>query len=84
LVREIAERVTPRVTPDGAELWNVRFQSTALEALQEAAEQFVTGVLSDAYRLTLHAHRVTIHPKDIQLVLELRGDTPLSSLGPGM
>jgi histone H3 len=80
LVRQIADDVTPRVTRDGAELWNVRFQGVAMEALQEAAEQFLTGVLSDAYRLTLHANRVTIEPKDVRLVLELRGDKPLSSI----
>jgi histone H3 len=83
LVREIADKVTAGGTQQGgAEFWNARFQSNAIEALQEASEQFITGLLSDAYRITLHAKRVTISPKDIRLVLELRGDTPLSSIGP--
>ena len=37
-----------------------RFQSTALGALQEAAEYYLVGLFEDANLLAIHAKRVTI------------------------
>lgn len=51
-----------------------RMQSTALLALQEAAEAYLTDLFDDSYHLALHAHRVTLMVKDLQLALRLRGD----------
>ncbi|XP_058060116.1 histone H3-like centromeric protein A [Anopheles bellator] len=45
-----------------------------LVCLQEAAEIYVVQVFEDAYRCTLHRGRVTLLPKDMQLVLFIRGD----------
>ena len=64
LVREITHD-----TKDG-----VRFQSAALEALQCAAEAFLVGLFEDTNLCALHAKRVTIMPKDMQLARRLRGE----------
>ncbi|XP_052864454.1 histone H3-like centromeric protein A [Anopheles cruzii] len=45
-----------------------------LLCLQEAAEIYVVQVFEDAYRCTLHRGRVTLLPKDIQLVLFIQGN----------
>ncbi|XP_071435846.1 histone H3-like centromeric protein A isoform X2 [Pithys albifrons albifrons] len=50
-----------------------RWQSMAILALQEAAEAFTVRLLEDAYLCTLHARRVTLFPKDLQLARRLRG-----------
>ncbi len=46
---------------------DLRMQSTALLALQEAAEAYLVGLFNDTNECTLHAKRVTIMPKDMQL-----------------
>ena len=53
---------------------DIRLQSTAILALQEAAECYVVGLFCDAYLCTIHAKRVTIFPKDIQLARRIRGE----------
>ncbi len=51
------------------------FQSTAvLLALQEAAEAYLIKLLEDANWCAIHAKRVTIMPKDIQLARRIRGE----------
>lgn len=52
----------------------VRFQSTAIQALQEAAEAHLVGLFEDANRCAIHAHRVTIMQKDMKLARKIRGD----------
>lgn len=64
LVREIAQDF---------EL-NFRFQKTAVDALQEASEAFLVGLFEDTNLCALHAKRVTIMPKDMQLARRIRGD----------
>ena len=51
-----------------------RFQSTALMALQEAAEAYLVGVFEDTNLCAIHAKRVTIFPKDLQLARRIRGE----------
>eukprot|EP00697_Spironema_sp_BW2_P013882 gnl/Spiro4/4180_TR2093_c0_g1_i1.p2 gnl/Spiro4/4180_TR2093_c0_g1~~gnl/Spiro4/4180_TR2093_c0_g1_i1.p2 ORF type:complete len:140 (-),score=29.83 gnl/Spiro4/4180_TR2093_c0_g1_i1:88-507(-) len=64
LVREIAQDFK-------AEL---RFQSTAIMALQEASEAYLVGLFEDTNLCAIHAKRVTIMPKDIQLARRIRGE----------
>ena len=52
----------------------VRFRSTVIAALQEAAENFIVGLFEDVNLLAVHAKRVTIMPRDIRLALRIRGD----------
>ena len=53
---------------------NARFQSGAIMALQEASEAYLVGLLEDANLCAVHAKRVTIMPKDIQLAHRTRGE----------
>ena len=52
----------------------LRFQANALLALQEAAESYLTGLFEDANLCAIHAKRVTIMPKDMQLARRIRGE----------
>lgn len=51
-----------------------RFQSNALLAIQEAAEAYVTSLFEDANLCAIHAHRVTVMKKDLDLSRRIRGD----------
>ena len=53
---------------------DLRFQSTALLALQEAAEAHLVGVAEDANLCAIHINRVTLFPRDLQLARRLRGE----------
>ena len=53
---------------------DIRFQSAALGALQEAPEAYLVGLFEDTNLCALHAKRVTIMPKDIQLARRIRGE----------
>ncbi|XP_020405898.2 histone H3.2 [Zea mays] len=64
LVREIAQDFKT----------DLRFQSSAVAALQEAAEAYLVGLFEDTNLCAIHAKRVTIMPKDIQLARRIRGE----------
>ena len=51
-----------------------RFQSAAIGALQEASEAYLVGLFEDTNLCAIHAKRVTIMPKDIQLARRIRGE----------
>jgi histone H3 len=53
---------------------DLRFQSHAVLALQEAAEAYLVGLFEDTTVVAAHAKRVTIMPKDIQLARRIRGE----------
>jgi histone H3 len=53
---------------------DLRFQSNAVSALQEAAEAYLVGQFEDTYLCAIHSNRVTIMPKDIQLARRIRGE----------
>jgi len=64
LVREIAQDYKT----------DLRFQSNAVLALQEAAEAYLVSLFEDTNLCAIHAKRVTIMPKDIQLARRIRGE----------
>src|ERR1041384_673728 len=66
LCREVTEDLRP-----GA---GIRYQVIALGALQEAAEAYLIGLFEDTNLCAIHAKRVTIMPKDIQLARRIRGE----------
>ncbi len=43
-------------------------------ALQEAAEAYLVGLFEDSNLCAIHAKRVTIMAKDIQLARRIRGE----------
>lgn len=54
---------------------NLRFQTSAVMALQEASEAYLVGLFEDTNLCAIHAKRVTIMPKDIRLARRIRGET---------
>merc|ERR1712199_9821 len=64
LVREIAQDYKS----------DLRFQASAILALQEASEAYLVGLFEDTNLCAIHAKRVTIMPKDIQLARRIRGE----------
>jgi histone H3 len=64
LVREIAQDFKS----------DLRFQSDAMDALQEGSEAYLVGLFEDTNLCAIHAKRVTIFPKDIQLARRIRGE----------
>lgn len=64
VVKEVARDFNP----------DLRFQSTALLALQEAAESYLVHLFEDTNLCAIHAKRVTIMPKDLQLARRIRGE----------
>ena len=64
VVREIAQQFKS----------DLRFQSQAVLALQEATEAYLVGLFEDTNLCAIHAKRVTIMPKDMQLARRIRGE----------
>lgn len=64
LIREILQACSLTVS---------RITPPALIALQESSEMYITHLLADSYRCTIHRARVTLTAKDIQLARYLRG-----------
>ena len=58
----------------GTPSMQLRFQSTAIAALQEAAKNFIVGLFEDVNLLAVCAKRVTVMPRDIRLALRICGD----------
>ena len=57
------QRLIREVTQDFK--MNLRFQYSAIMALQEATEAFLVGLFEDTNLCAIHAKCVTIMPKDI-------------------
>jgi len=66
-------RVVREISLDHAPL-GVRFAASAIEALREAAEAYMVHLFEDVNMCAMHAKRVTILPKDLQLALRIRGE----------
>ena len=52
----------------------IKFQSMALLALKESAEAYLVRLFEDTNLCAIHAKRVTIMPKDIQLARRIHGE----------
>lgn len=68
-VREIALSLLPAAQQAAG----IRWQSQAIQALQEASEAFLVHLFEDTNLCAIHAKRVTIMQKDIQLARRIRG-----------
>ena len=64
LTQEIGQQFLP----------GVRFQGTAVMALQEAAEAYLVSLFKDGNLYVIHAKRVTLMPKDLQLAKRIRAE----------
>ncbi len=63
VVREIAQQFK----------FDLRWQPLAVEALQEAAEAVLVRLFEDANLCAIHARRVTVQPRDMQLAKRIHG-----------
>ncbi|CAI9271841.1 unnamed protein product [Lactuca saligna] len=61
-VKEISNYIAPEVT---------RWQAEALQALQEAAEDYIVQLFEDSMLCSIHAKRVTLMKKDMELARRL-------------
>ena len=64
LVREIANDYKDKL----------HWTSTGMWGMQESAEAYLVGLFEDTNLAAIHAKRVTIMPKDIQLARRIRGE----------
>ena len=65
LVREVTQKLSLQ-----AHFW----QLTALEALQEAAETYLTHLFEHSNLAAIHAKRITVFPRDVQFILRIKED----------
>ncbi|CAO2161450.1 unnamed protein product [Urochloa humidicola] len=78
LIRKLAfQRLVREITQDFK--IDLRFLSSAVAALQKAAEAYLVGLFEETNLCAIHAKRVTIMPKDIQLARRIRGREGLSA-----
>jgi histone H3 len=76
LIRKLPfQRLIKEITQDYKT--DIRWQSTAILCLQEAAEIYLVGLFEDTNLCAIHAKRVTIMKKDMQLARRIRGDRVL-------
>ena len=59
----------------------MRWTKDALEALHEAAENYMVSLREDANLFAIHARRVTLQPRDIQLAHRIRGEPNWMDIG---
>jgi len=69
IVRQISEEYT-----GGHFATGVKFQASAMEAIHHATEDYAVHLYEDANLEAIHAKRVTLMPKDIQLARRIRGE----------
>merc|ERR1712151_293677 len=62
--REIAKEVMP----------DCQFSPNTLMALQECTEMYICGLFEDSQLCCVHAKRVTLFKKDMELAKRIRGD----------
>ena len=86
LVKHISMREWRRITKqkeidpekltkaEGEKAFCPRWAKGVVDALHEAAEHYLIGMMEDANLLAIHAHRFTIQPRDIQLARHIRGE----------
>lgn len=65
LVREITQKYQEEL----------RFQASALSAIQESCEAYLTQLLSDSNTVAIQAGRVTVKPSDLKTVRALRNES---------
>ena len=70
LVKQYGQEIKP----------GLKIQSSAIVALQEASEAMLVGLFEDTNLCSIHAKRVTIMPKDMQLARRIRGERSLHDI----
>jgi histone H3/H4 len=73
VVREISSEFVTGYYAADQDAAGLRWQSTALLCLQEAAESYLVHLFEDVNLCAIHAKRVTIMQRDMQLARRIRG-----------
>lgn len=73
LIRRLPFARLVREIQQGLSRQTYSWQASAILALQEAAEAHLVGLFEDCNLCAIHAKRVTIMPKDMQLARRIRG-----------
>ena len=66
------QRLVREIAVTGKE--GLRFQASAVLAMQEATEAHMVNLFADTCLCAIHGRRVTIQPRDVQLARRLRGE----------
>ena len=74
LVKQITTDLPKKAPGTHVNVAETRFQGSSVLAQQEAVEAHLVGIKEDANLCVIHAKRVTIMPKDIQLACRIRGE----------
>ena len=61
---------------------DLQFQSAAIMCLQEASEAYLGNLFKDSNLCAIHAKRITIMPKDIQLARRIWGERAYTKAPP--
>ena len=69
------QRVVREITLDPVGKQDLRYQSSAILALQEGAEGYLVGLFEDTVLEAIHGKRVTVLPRDMQIARRIRGET---------
>jgi histone H3 len=73
LIRKLSfRRLVQEIAQDYKE--GLRFSPAAVFLLQSAAEAYLIGLFEDANLTAIHAKRITVMPKDLQLARRIRGE----------
>ena len=65
---------------EGEQAFCPHWAKGAVDALHEAAENYLVGMMEDANLLAIHAKRYTIQSRDIQLACRIRGEKDWNQL----
>jgi len=75
LIRRLPfQRVVREISDSLRIIDGLRWQSSAMSALQEASEAYLTTLFEHANICAIHAKRVTIMTQDMGLALRIRGE----------
>ena len=67
------QHLLPEITYHDLNKVDIRYQASAISALQEGMEAYLVGLMEDTGLEVIHGRRVTIMPKDVQLARRIRG-----------
>ena len=80
LVREITEEAVADLKSPWLKKGEIRFQSSAIEALRSGTEDALVKLFEDTNLCTIHRKIITVMPKDMQLAMRISGNFPPSLL----
>ena len=85
LIRKLPfQRLVREILNSTSRTQDLRMQSGSLAALQEASEYFLINLMEKSNAAAIHAKRVTVMPKDFQLIMRVSENPGLEAAGKGL